>query len=178
MKVGRQSPDGQPLQKMKFFKYGIVGTCGALTDFIVMHVLISTFGMVAVGANVAGFTAAVLQNFILNRRFTFPESRNQAASGQISKFLLVSLVGLALNLPVFMLVNLSLRSYLPTILMDSDMAFTWSHRLAKLCAIGVVLLWNYFVNYFWTFKQETPVGPAMKLVGSVEKRVQHGKGES
>ncbi len=113
-----------------------------------MQALIVLAGTVPVFANGVGFVAAVMQNFALNRYFTFPESRDQAASRQIVKFFLVSLVGLALNLPVFMFVDLTVSYYFQ---------IDWGYRLAKLCAIGVVLIWNYYANRTWTFQSREAI---------------------
>lgn len=76
-----------------------------------------------------------------HRRLTFPESRGLAPSGQLTRFFFVSLVGLAINLPVFLFVDSSLRPYLGH----------HSYKVAKLFAVGVVLTWNFLANRLWTF---------------------------
>lgn len=125
----------------RFVKYGAVGALGTATDVGVMLALVTYAGLVPVLANVAGFAFGVGQNFILNRRLTFPESRGAAASRQFTRFFIVSVVGLAVNLPVFLFVESSLNPYLGA----------HSYKAAKMCAIGVVLTWNFLANRLWTF---------------------------
>ncbi|MCY4070375.1 MAG: GtrA family protein [Chloroflexi bacterium] len=127
----------------RFVRYGTVGALGTATDVAVMLALVRYAGLVPVLANAAGFVVAVCQNFILNRRLTFPESRGAPASGQLTRFFIASLVGLAINLPVFLFVDSSLNPYLGAN----------SYKAAKMCAIGVVLVWNYLANRLWTFRQ-------------------------
>ena len=58
----------------RFLKFATVGAAGSVTDFAVLNILIQVFGFPLAIANLFSFTAAVIQNFILNRIWTFPES--------------------------------------------------------------------------------------------------------
>ena len=49
--------------------------------------------------------------------------------------------GLAANLPVFLFVESSLSPHLGA----------HSYKAAKMCAIGVVLTWNFLADRLWTF---------------------------
>ncbi len=128
-------------ESRRFVKYGAVGALGTATDVAVMLTLVKYAGLAPVLANATGFVFAVGQNFVLNRRLTFPESRELAASGQLTRFFIVSVVGLAINLPVFLFVDSSLHPYLGP----------HSYKVAKLFAVGVVLIWNFLANRLWTF---------------------------
>jgi len=56
------------------------------------------------------FCLAVVNNFILNRLWTYPDSRSKSLLAQVVQFGLVSLVGLGINLVVFRWVdNLALQ---------------------------------------------------------------------
>src|SRR5262245_31587522 len=81
----------------RFVKFALVGAAGSITDFAVLNFLVLVAGFPLILANACSFSAAVLQNFFLNRRWTFPESRERHASGQIARFALVSIVGLGIN---------------------------------------------------------------------------------
>ncbi len=122
-------------------RYGAVGALGTATDVAVTLALVKYAGLAPVLANATGFVFAAGQNFVLNRHLTFPESRGLAASGQLTRFFIVSLVGLAINLPVFLFVDFSLHPYLGH----------HSYKVAKLFAVGVVLTWNFLANRMWTF---------------------------
>ncbi|MCB0190276.1 MAG: GtrA family protein, partial [Caldilineaceae bacterium] len=92
----------------RFVKFATVGALGAITDFAVLNGLIQFFGMLEEMATVFSFSAAVMQNFTLNRLWTFPESQNRSFRRQLAQFLLVSLVGLGINTLIFSLIHRSL----------------------------------------------------------------------
>ena len=114
--------------------------------------LIKFVGIPPFLANVIGFIFAVIQNFILNRTFTFPEFKDRRMSEQVVKFIFVSLVGLTINMPIFILVDSYLRPSWTHWLSNSELGFNVSYQFAKLTAIAVVMLWNFTANRLWTFK--------------------------
>ena len=61
----------------RFLRFAIVGTVGAVVDFGVFNLLILVFGVEPVYSNVISFSVAVLSNFILNRYWTYPDSRSK-----------------------------------------------------------------------------------------------------
>ena len=136
----------------RFVKFAFVGALGSVTDFTILNLLIVFAGFPSVIANGAGFCAAVLQNFLLNRWWTYPESRVRNSRRQIAKFALVSVVGLGINLIVFKYFDELLRPYWVDWLSSADLGFTVSYNSAKLFAIGVVLFWNFAANRLWTYK--------------------------
>jgi len=136
----------------RFAKFAIVGALGSVTDFTILNLLILFAGFPSSLANGTGFCAAVLQNFILNRWWTYPESRIHNTRQQMAKFALVSLVGLGINQFVFGFSDELLRPYWVDWLSSAELGFTLSYNSAKLFAIGVVLFWNFSANRLWTFK--------------------------
>jgi putative flippase GtrA len=135
----------------RFFKFAIVGGAGSITDFTLLNLLVQIAGASLFVANTFSFAAAVMQNFALNRRWTFPESRERHASGQLLQFIVVSLVGLGLNQLVFLSIHHLLEAEWYRMLGPS-VGFTVSYNFAKLLAIGVVLFWNFSVNRLWTYR--------------------------
>lgn len=135
----------------RFVKFAIVGAAGSITDFSVLNVMVQLVGAPLVIANTISFTAAVIQNFMLNRRWTFPESQERQASGQLAQFVIVSVIGLGLNQLVF----LTLHHFWDTYWINwygADVGFVVSYNIAKLFAIGVVLFWNFTANRLWTYR--------------------------
>ncbi len=135
----------------RFVKFAIVGAAGSITDFSVLNLLVQLVGAPLVIANTISFTAAVIQNFLLNRRWTFPESQERQASGQLAQFVIVSVIGLGLNQLVF----LTLHHFWDTYWINwygADIGFIVSYNIAKLFAIGVVLFWNFTANRLWTYR--------------------------
>jgi len=130
----------------RFIKFAIVGGFGAILDVTVLNILILVFGVPKDIANIISVCCAILSNFTWNRLWTFPESREQAVHSQLGKFGLVNLVGLAINQAVFVLTdNLIFLPMLPE-------HPTLAYNLAKVCAIGVVLFWNFGINRIWTYR--------------------------
>ena len=136
----------------RFLKFAIVGALGALIDFAILNVLVQLAGFLPVVANGISFSAAVAQNFLLNRWWTFPESQLHNTRRQMAKFFLVSVAGLGINTIVFQFVDLSMRAYWIEWLSDPDLGATISYNFAKLFSIGVVLFWNFSANRLWTYK--------------------------
>ena len=136
----------------QFGRYAVVGGMGTVSDFVVTVFLIELGSVTVLLAGACGFAVAVVQNFLLNRLWTFPGSDHYNTRGQMVRFALVSLVGLAIHLFLFALVDKTLMPYWSTWLGSAERAFTLNYRFAKLCAISVTLIWNYTANRIWTFK--------------------------
>jgi putative flippase GtrA len=135
----------------RFIKFAIVGGAGSITDFTVLNFLIQVFGFPLYLANTFSFTAAVVQNFSFNRRWTFPESRTRQAGGQLAQFAIVSIIGLGLNQLVFLSIHHALEQYWLNTL-GATVGFIVSYNFAKLFAIGCVLFWNFTINRLWTYR--------------------------
>ena len=135
----------------RFVKFAIVGAAGSITDFALLNVLIQFLGLPLAAANTCSFVAAVMQNFCLNRLWTFPESRERHASGQLAQFAMVSLMGSGLNQLVFLSLHHLWESYWMDVL-GAETGFVASYNAAKLFAIGVVLFWNFTANRLWTYR--------------------------
>ena len=141
-----------PRERSRFIRFAIVGTIGALVDFLAFNFLSADVGLVAIQASVFSFIIALSSNFILNRYWTFPDSRSKRVRSQMFQYALVNLAGLAIRTPVFVIAN---RTY-TNLLSSSDLSIplgmeTLANNLALGTAIAVVLFWNYFVNRRWTY---------------------------
>jgi putative flippase GtrA len=119
-----------------------VGVVGTVVDFSVLNLLVLGFGFTKFWANTCSFTAAVLSNFIWNRLWTFPESRDRGLIPQLVQFSLVSFGGYIINQSIFLG-------------LDSLVLHVWGtigYNLAKAIATLVVLLWNFGINRIWTYR--------------------------
>lgn len=137
----------------RFVKFSVVGALGAITDFAILFLLVELAGLQPVVANGFGFSAAVIQNFLLNRWWTFPESRIQNSRRQMLKFALVSAIGLGLSTIVFLSIHHYLEAFWTVLLSNPDIGYRVSYNFAKLLSIGVVLFWNFTANRLWTFSK-------------------------
>jgi putative flippase GtrA len=126
----------------RFVKFATVGVVGTVVDFSILNVLILLFDFSKFWANTCSFTAAVVSNFVWNRLWTFPESRERKLVPQLVQFALVSLGGYAINQTIFLG-------------LDSLYLHVWGtlgYNISKAIAILVVLFWNFGVNRVWTYR--------------------------
>lgn len=128
----------------RFVKFAVVGTLGAAVDFGMLNLLVLAFNWPKEYANLVSVTCAVISNFIWNRLWTFPESRDRALHTQFGQFALVNLVGLGINQFVFLTSD--------SLIFDSMFPHPLDFNAAKATAIIVVLFWNFFVNRRWTYR--------------------------
>lgn len=137
---------------IRFIKFGIVGIIGSVIDFGIFNLLTIVFNVASILSSTISFALAVINNFILNRLWTYPETRNRPIYKQLIQFTIVSCLGLAIRLPLFaylekVLIPLAVK-YVPNLLTPTIVG----HNLALAIVIGVVMLWNFIINRLWTFK--------------------------
>jgi putative flippase GtrA len=120
----------------KFLKFCIVGSTGMIIDFGTTWLLKERVKINKYIANSTGFILAASSNYLLNRFWTFHSQDPQIAI-QFMSFLLISTVGLGIN-------NLLI------FLLTEKMRFRF--YISKLFAVGLVTLWNFFMNYLITFR--------------------------
>jgi putative flippase GtrA len=121
-----------------------VGALGTLVDLGLFTALNLLMGVPALLANTVSYSAGIVNNYLLHRAWTYSSRPKQAASGQFARFAMVSLSALALN-------NLLVLILTP---LFSEFVFLpgGAALLAKLCAIGVGMVWNFLMNHFWVFR--------------------------
>lgn len=142
----------KPAERRRFLFFSIVGALGALVDFTVFNLLISSLGLSAVAASMLSFLAALSSNFVLNRYWTYPDSRSKALRSQLLQYGLVNLIGLAIRTPVLVFARRAYTRWIPGIdLFASQNTAVIADNLALATAIVVVLFWNFFVNRYWTY---------------------------
>jgi putative flippase GtrA len=127
----------------QFVKFAIVGGIGTVVNLVVLKLALSAWDLasattpfvVEVLASALAFLVAVVNNFLLNRWWTFRSTG--PAHVEFGKFLTVSLAGLGLNTIAFTLFRGHLE--LPVL-------------LSQLMAIACVLPFNFVVNKLWSFR--------------------------
>jgi putative flippase GtrA len=121
---------------LKFLKFCIVGFSGMIIDFGTTWLIKEKLKLNKYIANSCGFILAASSNYVLNRIWTFESHRPQIVSEYFS-FIGVSVVGLILNNLIVYLLSDRLK---------------WNFYLSKIVAIGVVILWNFGMNFIFTFR--------------------------
>ncbi len=119
----------------KMLSFGIVGAIGMIIDFGITALLREKAKMNEYIANAIGFIFAVINNFLLNKYWTY-HNFSTLSMTQFSKYFVISIIGLSLNSVFLYLLNRFLR-----------VPFYW----AKLFATGLVFLWNFILNNYLTF---------------------------
>jgi len=116
---------------MRFAGVGVIGT---VAHYLLLVMLVEMLGTNVVPASTAGATLGALVNYALNRRYTFRSKKRHGEA--LAKFLVIAALGLALN-SSFMLIFVEILNIY--------------YLLAQVLSTGLVLVWNFAGNRFWTF---------------------------
>ncbi len=118
---------------IRFFKFGFVGISGMVIDFSITFLLKEKLKIHRYLASSIGFITAATSNWFFNRLWTF-QSSNPRIIVEYGTFVMISIVGLAINNAFLYLFEKRLKFY-----------------AAKLFATGVTMAWNFLANYYITF---------------------------
>lgn len=143
-----------PHERTRFFRFATVGIIGAVVDFGTFNLLTAFAGMTAVSASVFSFIAAIINNFIWNRYWTYPDSRTKPITRQVIQFSVVSIVGLLIRIPIIALLEpffTQLFTRLPFLPIGFITTEFLANNLALAIAVIVVMFWNFFINRYWTY---------------------------
>jgi len=121
---------------LPFVKYCIVGVLGTTVDAGSLYLFVEYANLPVLPATVLSFLLAVINNFILNKIWTF-KNRSTNVRKLFIKFLIISVVGL-------MITTLSMYIFVYVI-------GIW-YIASKLMTSGIVLTWNFLGNKYWTFR--------------------------
>jgi len=139
-------------ERNRFFRFALVGTLGAVIDFGVMNLLSHFTDMPLVYAGTISFLCAVVSNFTWNRIWTYPESRSRPLLGQLGMFFLVNLAGVAIRIPILHYLEPPMLRFFEGIFHTSyNAAEFYAKNFTLAVAVGIVMLWNFFVNRYWTY---------------------------
>ena len=127
-----------PLFK-QFSRFAITGSINAAIDFLVYLGLTRLFHFWSnhlVWATTLAFITANINSYLMNRYWTF-QSRTMPSTVEYTKFFIVSIIGLSINVLIF--------HYLVYWFEIHDI-------YAKVIVAGIVLIWNFSINKLWTFR--------------------------
>ncbi len=120
----------------RFLRFGAVGFSGVFVDLTVFHLMRTVINLGLTRSTILSAEVAILNNFLWNDLWTFGDiSRKQAGKRQrfkrFLKFNMVCLAGIIIQTLVvnFLFNSLGMNQY-----------------LAKLVAIAVATIWNFWVN--------------------------------
>lgn len=128
----------------RFVKFAIVGFSGLIVDFTVLNILAHIFDVASWLALAIAFIVAATNNFIWNRLWVYPESRQHSLWKHFPTFLIVNLVGLLINEGILFAFEIPI-----TILAGSEII---GLNVTKAIAAVIVMIWNFVVNRLVTFR--------------------------
>jgi putative flippase GtrA len=152
----------------RFLKFAVVGGFGALVDFGTLFIVQATFlppvdTLSVAGATSIAFCAAILNNFVWNRFWTYPDSRSRSVRRQLALFAFISFVGWLgrtiwisfsyhtigrMFMPIMLpLIQLARPGYAPSETAEAKLGTI----VAMVFGIVVVMFWNFFANRYWTY---------------------------
>lgn len=134
-------------------RFAVVGIFGAIVDFGVANLLTNAFHTSIVLAGTVSFIAAIINNFLWNRYWTYPDSRSKPIVRQLMMFTMVSVMGLLIRVPT--LAILEPRVYALIVSLPIEFPLLTPRQIADnvtlAIAVLIVMFWNFFVNRYWTY---------------------------
>ena len=139
-------------ERRRFLRFLAVGVIGAVIDFGTFNLLTNVTTILPVVASVISFSAAVTSNFLWNRYWTYPDSRTKHVGHQVAQFFIINIIGLLIRTPLFALLEPRMIDLAKKYASQAPLSSTSiGHNLSLAAAVGVVLLWNFFANRYWTY---------------------------
>ena len=139
-------------ERVRFFRFAVVGVIGAVIDFGIMNLLTRVFSASLVFAGTISFISAVISNFIWNRYWTYPESRSRSIAKQLTMFFAVNIAGMVIRIPILHYLEPPMHTLFSKLTwnlpFDTDFL---AKNITLAFAVGVVMLWNFFINRYWTY---------------------------
>jgi putative flippase GtrA len=124
----------------QFVKFTGVGFVSAIGHYGLLIALVQIAAVPAVPASAAGALLGAWINYSLNYRYTFRSTSQHRES--VLKFAVVAAVGLVLN-TLFMWVGVELIGA--------------HYLLSQVVTTGLVLIWSFAGNRYWTFHSATGI---------------------
>ncbi|MCL5410764.1 MAG: GtrA family protein [Patescibacteria group bacterium] len=132
---------------VQFIKFGVVGVSNTGVDWIIFYILTATILVNAEPfAKAIAFIAAVLNSYLWNSVWTFKKEFKKSIGSEklkngtelFVKFVVVSLIGWAINYYAFKYTRFSLDQ---------------GKLIALIAASGAATFWNFFGNKLWTYRK-------------------------
>ncbi len=136
---------------VRFLCFATVGVSNTLVDVAVTNALILllgvTSGPVLLLISIAACTAATLNSYVLNQRWTFRDANGKRPRGAVARFFAVAMVSMVVNTSTF----LFLARYLPDRFQASPLVIL---NVAKLWGIAAAFAVSFLGYRFGVFQTE------------------------
>jgi putative flippase GtrA len=139
-------------ESTRFLKFSVVGVIGALVDFGIMNLFSKLFLMSLTMAGTISFLCAIISNFLWNRFWTYPDSRSRPLTRQLIMFSVVNLAGFAIRLPILHFLEPTIQEFLERLALNIPFKPEFlGKNLTLMVAVSLVMLWNFYINRYWTY---------------------------
>lgn len=120
----------------QFLTFAGVGAIGTAGHYMTLLVLVELFSVAPVYATTFGFIVGAVINYFLNYKYTFRSDKPHTEA--LIKFFVIAILGAVIN----------------SMIMYLGVSYTKiNYIIVQFFATGLVLLWNYLLNKYWTFSQ-------------------------
>ena len=128
----------------RFVKFAVVGFSGLIVDYTILNILAHLLNVESWLAIAIAFIVAAINNFIWNRLWVYPESRQHSIWKHFPTFFIVNAVGLGINEVILFLFEMPIEQMVGSAFIGLN--------LTKGIAAVIVMTWNFFINRFVTFR--------------------------
>ena len=135
---------GQRNEIKQFIKFAIVGGSGLIVDYLVLNVLTQLFSVNPFYAIAIAFACAATSNYVWNRLWVYPETRQVQKRKQMPTFIAVNVIGLGINWLIYLVLNSPLAALFGSAFLGLN--------ITKAISALVVMMWNFVVNRLVTFR--------------------------
>jgi putative flippase GtrA len=136
-------------ESKRVVRFIVVGALAFVVDTGSLSLFALGLGLEHRIAKGLAFALAVAASFVGNHFWTYRDLRHDAMLRQVLSFVLVSLVGLGVNLLVFSLVEQLCKTLL------SDVLALYA---AQAAAVGAGMVWNFAANRYFTYADPRSAG--------------------
>ena len=139
-------------ERIRFYKFLAVGIISSIVDFGLMNVFTLVVNFPLVSAQALSFIIAVINSFLWNHYWTYPESRTKSPIQKFLQFVVVNIIGIGirtLSIPWFDKIIFRFLTNKNIDLLLSNQVV--SQNLSLAIAVVIVMMWNFFINRIWTF---------------------------
>jgi putative flippase GtrA len=142
----------KPTEAQRMIKFALVGALGFFVDAGSLYMFTRFIGLSLLIGQAFSFSVAVVHNFILNRIWTFPESREQSPHKQMIQFYLTNLVGLIIRSGIIAFIAPKFERFSEIYRIGEISPRFISDYASLSVAVFIVMIWNYTVSRHWTFR--------------------------
>lgn len=162
------SPILRRLLSPRFLTFAAVGASGVFINLGFLFLFADVLHVEEVYSSAMAIELSIIWNFLLNNALTFRDKNAEASVGFLARMLrynFVGLFGLGIQLAVFVtLTSLAMKSW------GLAEPGIWKYP-AQLTGIALGMAWNFYSNFFWTWRQRpSSIPPPAPVAGQREER--------